>query len=95
MAREAGVQLGVCHNFLFEPGVMRALAMLRSGVLGRLVSVDVFWRIRHGARHDRFRTNEWICRLRAGVFQEVARTPSICRPPFSAGRASPRRWSSG
>ena len=26
LARAAGVQLGVCHNFLFEPGVMRALA---------------------------------------------------------------------
>ena len=49
LARAAGVQLGVCHNFLFEPGVMRALAMLRAGVLGRLVSVDIFWRIRHGA----------------------------------------------
>ena len=72
VAREAGVQLGVCHNFLFEPGVMRALAMLRAGVLGRLVSVDVFWRIRHGARHDRFRNNDWIHQLPGGVFQEVA-----------------------
>jgi len=72
VAREAGVQLGVCHNFLFEPGVMRALAMLRAGALGRLVSVDVFWRIRHGARQDRFRDSDWIHGLPGGVFQEVA-----------------------
>jgi predicted dehydrogenase len=72
LARAAGVQLGVCHNFLFEPVVMRAFAMLRAGVLGRLVSVDVSWRIRHGARDDRFRTNDWIRQLPGGVFQEVA-----------------------
>jgi predicted dehydrogenase len=71
-ARAAGVRLGVWHNFLFEPGVMRALAMLRAGDLGRLVSVDVFWRIRHGARRDRYRNSDWIHHLPGGVFQEVA-----------------------
>lgn len=71
-ARAAGAQLGVCHNFLFEPCVLRALAMLRAGSLGRLVSVDVFWRIQHGARDARFRNSAWIGRLPGGVFQEVA-----------------------
>jgi predicted dehydrogenase len=72
VARAAGVQLGVCHNFLFEPGVMRALALLRAGALGRLVSVDLFWRIGDATRDHRLRTNGWIERLPGGVFQEVA-----------------------
>lgn len=72
MARQASVHLGVCHNFLFEPGVLRALSMLRSGALGRLISVDIFWRIHHSGRDDRFRSSDWIHRLPGGVFQEVA-----------------------
>ena len=72
VARQASVHLGVCHNFLFEPAVLRALAMLRSGVLGRLIGVDIFWRIHHGGRNDRFRNSDWIRRLPGGVFQEVA-----------------------
>jgi predicted dehydrogenase len=72
VAAAAGVRLGVCHNFLFEPGVLRAVALLRAGALGRLVSADIYWRIRHGEPRDRFRSNEWIHELPGGVFQEVA-----------------------
>jgi predicted dehydrogenase len=69
-SRAAGRQLCVAHNFLFEPGVLRAQAMAESGALGRVTAVDIFWRV--------LRSDEsggapgWVHGLRGGIFQEVA-----------------------
>lgn len=40
-ARSVGRQVGVCHSLLFDPQVRQALADVRAGALGRLVSVDI------------------------------------------------------
>lgn len=62
--------LCVDHNFLFEPGVRRALGMARAGDLGRITSVDLFWRVLRGAEPGL--TPAWVRGLPGGVFQEVA-----------------------
>ena len=68
VARREGVSLCVCHNFLFEPCVLRARELVASGAVGDVVSVDIYWRI----LRERVRASKWIHELPGGVFQEVA-----------------------
>ncbi len=73
-ARRNGVSLGVCHNFLFEPAVLKARDLLARGDVGRIVGIEIFWRV-----HDpggRYRETEWIGELRGGALQEVAPHPA-------------------
>lgn len=66
-----GVGLGVCHNFLFEPGVLKAKELVTDGALGRIVSVELYWRVSR-SRHSGLR---WISDLPGGVFHELASHP--------------------
>lgn len=83
-ARRNGVSLGVCHNFLFEPAVLKAGDLLARGDVGRIVGVEIFWRV-----HDpdgRYRETQWIGELRGGALHEVAPHPvsllgSLMRQP--------------
>lgn len=40
-AAELGLQVGVNHSLLFDPQIRRALAAVKAGKLGRVVSVDI------------------------------------------------------
>ncbi|HKY59906.1 MAG TPA: Gfo/Idh/MocA family oxidoreductase [Gemmatimonadota bacterium] len=70
-ARRQGVHLCVDHNFLFEAGILKAMELVERGALGRLVAVEIYWRVLLG----RVRRVSWIHDLRGGVFQEVAPHP--------------------
>jgi predicted dehydrogenase len=78
VARREGVSLCVCHNFLFEPCVMRARKLVASGVVGDVVSVDIYWRM----MRERIRTSKWVRGLPGGVFQEVAPHPFYLQLEF-------------
>lgn len=69
-ARAAGRQLCVAHNFLFEPGVLRARAMAAAGALGRVTAVEIFWRVLRSDASGG--APGWVRGLRGGIFQEVA-----------------------
>jgi predicted dehydrogenase len=71
VSHREGVSLCVCHNFLFEPCVLRARDLVASGAVGKVVSVDVFWRL----LRERLRNSGWIHDLPGGVFHEVAPHP--------------------
>lgn len=67
------VKLAPCHNFLFDPAVMKAKRLVASGTVGQVVSVEVFWRIyRAGGDRDRYRTTRWVYELPGGIFHEPA-----------------------
>lgn len=70
-ARRHGVVLCVAHNFLFEPGLLKARELVARGAVGRLVAVEIYWRV----RHERLRHIRWFGDLRGGVFHEVAPHP--------------------
>ena len=74
-AEKYGVQLSVCHNFLFEPAVLTAIRLIASGKLGNLRSVEIFWRILREGSHDRYQNTQWIHNLPGGIFHEVAAHP--------------------
>jgi predicted dehydrogenase len=74
-SRARSVRLSVCHNFLFESAWLRACELVSAGAVGEIVSVDAFWRIKRGGRHDRYAAGGWIRELPGGVFQEVAPHP--------------------
>ncbi len=46
-AAAKGVQVAPVHNYIYEPGVMRAKDLIESGKLGDLVSVYVLYNIHH------------------------------------------------
>jgi len=75
VSRAEDVKLCVCHNFLFERSMLRARDLVSDGVVGEVVSVDVFWRIKSGGADDRYAAGGWIHELPGGVFQEVAPHP--------------------
>jgi predicted dehydrogenase len=74
-SRFYGISLGVCHNLLFEPAVVMAKELIAKGVLGRVLSADIFWRIFLEGWHDRYQMTEWIRSLPGGVFHEIAPHP--------------------
>jgi predicted dehydrogenase len=74
-SRAAGVRLSVCHNFLFERSMMRARELVADGAVGKIVSVDAFWRVKRDGADDRYATGGWIHELPGGVFHEVAPHP--------------------
>jgi len=78
VARREGVSLCVCHNFLFEPCVLRARELVASGAVGDVVSVDIYWRM----IRERVRASRWIHELPGGVFQEVAPHPFYLQLEF-------------
>lgn len=78
VAHREGVSLSVCHNFLFEPAVLRARELVASGAVGEVVSVDIYWRM----MRERLRTSQWIRSLPGGVFQEVAPHPFYLQLEF-------------
>lgn len=72
-ARRNGVRLGVCHNFLFEPVVLEARERVAAGAIGRIVQVEIFWRVLDPG--GRYRDTGWIGELRGGPLHEVAPHP--------------------
>jgi predicted dehydrogenase len=75
VAERHGVQLSICHNFLFEPAFLTARQLIASGKLGNLQSVEIFWRILREGSHDRYQETQWIHNLAGGIFHEVAAHP--------------------
>ncbi len=65
-AREHGVALSICHNFLFLPCVMVARRMLEDGALGKLVGVDISWRPSARGLHV-----GWTDELLGGALHEI------------------------
>lgn len=69
--RRHGRSLGVCHNFLFDPAVVRALQLAGSGRLGRVLSVDVYWSAYRSGERDRY-SQDWMRELPGGAIHELA-----------------------
>lgn len=81
-ADQNGVFLGVCHNFLYEPIVMTAKALAARGDLGRILSVETFWRIYRAGSVDRYQKSKWMRQLPGGIFHEVAAHPIYLQMEF-------------
>lgn len=77
-----GVFLGVCHNFLFEPIVKTAKALAERGDLGRILSIETFWRIFRAGSVDRYQKSDWLRQLPGGIFHEVAAHPIYLQMEF-------------
>ncbi|MHC4477884.1 MAG: Gfo/Idh/MocA family protein [Planctomycetota bacterium] len=84
-AKQHGVFLGVCHNFLFEPIVVTAKALTASGKLGRILSIEIYWRIFRAGPIDRYQKSNWMHRLPGGIFHEVAAHPLYLQMEFLKG----------
>ncbi len=63
--------LGVCHNFLFDPGMLDARALLDEGRFGSIVGVELYWRASRG-NPDRYLASEWLRDLPGGYLHEPA-----------------------
>jgi predicted dehydrogenase len=61
--------LGVCHNFLFDPAVLRARELFHAGRFGEIVSAEVFW-TSLGGRDVRYAARPWLRDLPGGFFHE-------------------------
>lgn len=70
-ASRSGRTLGVCHNFLFDPAVVRALELLELGAFGQITGVEIFWRVWRG-RPDRYASTLWMRDLPGRFFHESA-----------------------
>lgn len=81
-ARKHGVFLGVCHNFLFEPVVLKAKALAANGNLGSILFVETYWRIFRAGPVDRYQKSDWLHRLPGGIFHEVAAHPLYLQMEF-------------
>ncbi len=81
-ARQHGVFLSVCHNFLFEPTVVAAKALAASGDLGRILSIETYWRIFRAGPIDRYQNFSWMHQLPGGIFHEVAAHPLYLQMEF-------------
>jgi predicted dehydrogenase len=62
-----GVTLGVCHNLLFEPAVLKAKELVERGQLGKVVGVQTFYRAFSGIIS---RKKEWLYKLPGGPIHE-------------------------
>jgi predicted dehydrogenase len=73
-ARRRRVTLSVCHNFLFDPAMTEARALVARGAIGRVVAVDIFWGFFHGWV-SRFQEGHWVHDLPGGLLHETAPHP--------------------
>lgn len=71
-ARSHRRSLAVCHNFLFDPAIVDALRLAKSGRIGRILSVDAYWSAYRDGRPDRYAHNDWMRRLPGGPIHELA-----------------------
>jgi len=72
--KTTGMKVGVIHNWLFEPPVLKASAVLKKGLLGEVVSVEI--EVLH-TKDDPMATNEhhWSHNLLGGRFSEMLAHP--------------------
>ena len=70
-ARHNRITLGVTHNFLFNPAVMEAKNLVGRGAIGRVIAVEIFWRM--VLRDKGYRP--WLYDLPGGLFHEAAPHP--------------------
>ena len=84
VARANQVQLGVVHNELFMPVVMKARSMVKSGVLGDVVGVSITDSM---ARDADLVLNEdhWCHKLPGGIFGEMLPHPIYLAQAFLSG----------
>jgi len=81
LARANQVQLGVVHNELFMPVVMKARAMVSEGVVGDVVGVSITDAMPQDA--DLILNNEhWCHKLRGGIFGEMLAHPLYLAQAF-------------
>jgi predicted dehydrogenase len=77
VARETRRTLGVDHNRLYDPVMQRALALLASGALGRLVGADAFQGFERGASGGPDADpGHWVHRLPGGILHNLAPHPA-------------------
>ena len=78
-ARRHGVKLCVDHNHLFDPAVVRAGAMVRSGTIGQIVWVETFEGFDVGNPDNPYvkpgSADHWVHELPGGIFQNLAPHP--------------------
>jgi predicted dehydrogenase len=70
-ARQHPGSVSVCHNFLYVPAMQKALAMIKAGALGRIVSAEAYWRVSSLECDSRPDAHGWIDALPGGIFHEV------------------------
>jgi predicted dehydrogenase len=70
-AKQQSTSVSVCHNFLYIPAMQKALAMIKQGALGRIVSAEAYWRVSSLEADNRPDAHGWIETLPGGIFQEV------------------------
>jgi nucleoside-diphosphate-sugar epimerase/predicted dehydrogenase len=72
VAREHGVKLGTCHNYLFKPSVLAARRLVEEGAIGDVVHVHAFYGMAgEGASTGSGAAGHWAWRLPGGVFANV------------------------
>ena len=70
-ARRSGRTLTPCHNLLFDPAVLEARALVATGAVGEVVSVETTQTL-GGRERDRYVNTPWIRGLSGGVIHELA-----------------------
>jgi len=70
VAEETDRYLGVCHNYRLVPSFQKGLRLNEAGRLGRVRSVEVFWKTTYTPQ-ARSGASTWIDALPSGVFHEV------------------------
>ncbi|MFX0212391.1 MAG: Gfo/Idh/MocA family protein, partial [Candidatus Hodarchaeota archaeon] len=74
VSNRKGVKLGVIHNSLFNPAVVKAMALVHDKRLGDLIGVD----IKYFKRRDDdwvLNKNHWSHKLPGGMFGEILAHP--------------------
>ena len=69
--KQHSTSVSVCHNFLYIPAMQKALAMIKEGALGRIVSADAYWRVSSLETNSRPDAHGWVKMLPGGIFHEV------------------------
>src|SRR5262245_27650504 len=88
VARRRGVKLCVDHNHLFDPALAQARALVASGGIGELVSVETFEGFSLGTPDNPYvqpgSAAHWVHRLPGGIFQNLAPHPVYLMLAFLA-----------
>ena len=82
VSKRCDVNIGVCHNFLFESAVIEARELFTKGALGKVTSIEIFWRIDRDGPASRYQTTQWIHDLHGGIFHEIAPHPVYLQMGF-------------